>query len=766
MRLCALLAMQSPELLLKDLNRALLDLNAATVVLNDKDLAGELKDVTRRLVLAEVLAGTWIVAIGGSQGAGKTTLILSMYGLEGGGADWLNPNEGRGERLPVLILEDDACKAPRGALRELGPLDDSHHRFGVVERDVDVSEFQGAICNANTNVVLPVLYVPRTYFRRRGQAFLLLPGYERLDRDNAAWQQLMRQALVGAAGSILVTDETRLAGQQQTEILRDMLAKDMPDTHPLIVISKTEGLTSNVERMSELRTRAAEVFQVPPDEVERRVHCIGASDAGYKAQWLPKLKHELNDMAIGGLGSRSAQLARLQDVLQDDLGQVIKLARTRSRLHFGRNAGDDGGAAEVVSRVLESFDEAKGDLEEKFKAAIAGVVSSHGNAAWNTIEKTLIDEYEGIFSKFKGMLDTVSEKHRRLVADIETAWRQQGNVLDAFAAQTAALTHKRLAGPSAQGLAVDHTAAGASDGGALTRLGYVDSDGQTLAWGRPTGDDLRNMQVLLGASSADASLPALATKELESTVRLLPALALEYARMASLMPALVGVNPQSLTMLPASDVNAAMQSIEKQFSQMTDISKSILRGVAMVTAIDIGMDGQIDTLPALIGALTGHASATTVTSTAAAGGAAAATGGIAANGTAAAGTAVQTGAAAAGMSVAAAVVGVVAVGYLAHSALQEVRRHDGQVRSVAQQMLASISDHHHAHFMSHFNQLMNQLRQHLQQRLHRRYRLDEQLMTQDRLAKALSDVVGGQRDLLEQLALSGKSLLVMSDARA
>jgi len=262
--------------------------------------------------------------------------------------------------------------------------------------------------------------------------------------------------------------------------------------------------------------------------------------------------------------------------------------------------------------------------------------------------------------------------------------------------------------------------------------------------------------VMLGASTSDVSPPALATKELESTVRLLPALALEYARMASLMPALVGVNP--LTSLPASDVSAAMKSIEKQFSQVTDISKSILRGVAMITALDVGVDGQIDSLPALIGTLTGHAGATVATSTA--------TGGAAATGTVATGSAAQTGAAAAGVSVAAAVMGVVAVGYLAHSALQEVRRHDGQVRSVAKQMLASISDHHHAHFMSHFNQLMNQLRQHLQQRLRRRYRLDEQLMTQDRLAKALADVAGGQLDLLEQLTLSGKSLLTMSEARA
>lgn len=732
--------MQSPELLLTDLNRALLELNAASVVLNDQELAHELRDVTRRLILAEVLAGTWIIAIGGTQGAGKTTLMLSLYGMEGGGAGWLNPNEGRGERLPVLILEDDSCVSPRGALRVLGPLDGTKQRFGVVERKVDVEEFQRAICNADTDVVLPVLYVPRTYFTRSGQAFLLLPGYEQEDRHNAAWQQLMRQALVGAAGCLIVTDETRLAGQRETEILRDMLTNDLPGSSPLVVITKTEGLAANDERLSELRNRAGEVFQISSSEVDRRVHCVGSTDPAYTSQWRPRLSKELNDMAMGGTASRQAQLLRLQDVLERRLGRVLSLAGIRSRLYFGRGAGEDGGALEVVSRVLEAFDEARNDLEEKYKAAMAGMIASHNGNAWKSLESTLIEEYEGMRPKVEGLLETTSEKHRRLLRDTESAWPKPDKVLESFVIATAGLTHKKLGAPEALPPPTDPSV--------FKRLGYVDRDGAIRAWGRPTDDDMRNMQVMLGASSSNAGLPALATRELESTVRLLPALALEYARLAILMPALVGIDSKSLTSLPAADVNAAMQSVKQQFEQATDISKSILRGVAMVMAVDVGFDGQIESLPALITALTGGSNA--AASTAAAGTATAAT---------------TTTAAAAGVSMAAVVVGVFAVGYLAHSALQEVRRHDAQVRSVAQQMLASISDHHLVHFMSHFHQLMDELRQLLQRGLRRRYRLDDQLMTQDRLAKALADVAGGRLDLLEQLALSGRSLSVMSESR-
>lgn len=722
--------MQSPELLLKDLNRALLELNAASVVLNDEELASKLRDVTRRLVLAEVLAGAWIIAVGGSQGAGKTTLMLSMYGLEGGGADWLRPNEGRGERLPVLIIEDDACVSPRGALRELGPLDGSKQRFGVLERSVSVEEFQSAIRNADTNVVLPVLYVPRTYFIHPGQAFLLLPGYEKEDRDNAAWQHLMRQALVGAAGCILVTDETRLAGQRETEILRDMLTNDLPGARPLVVVSKTEGLANDAERLSELRNRAGEVFQIPSAENHRRVHCVGSSEPGYKAQWLPRLKQELDDMALGGAASRQTQLSRLQDVLERRLGSVLSLARSRSRLHFGPGAGEDGGAVEVVARMLEAFDEAKNDLEEKYKTAVTAMVALQSKKAWESLESTLINEYEGVMPKLKGLLDTTSEKHRRLMLDIEAAWPKPDKVLGLFVAKTAELTQKRLGAPAS------HLAPKGS--GVFNRLGYVSNDGAVETWGRPTQDEVQNLQVLFSAPSADDQLPTLATKELESTVALLPALALEYTRLAGLMPAMVGVNAHSLTKLPDGDVNAAMQSVKQQFEQATDISKSVLRGLAMVMALDVGADGQIDSLPTLINVLTGGGNAADAATT--------------------------TTASTAGVSVIGAVVGVIAVGYLTHSALQEVRRHDAQVRSVANHMLASISDHHLVHFTSHFNQLMSELRQHLKQRLRRRYRLDEQLATQDRLAKAMADVAAGRLDLLEQLALSGRSLSIMSES--
>jgi hypothetical protein len=73
-------------------------------------------------------------------------------------------------------------------------------------------------------------------------------------------------------------------------------------------------------------------------------------------------------------------------------------------------------------------------------------------------------------------------------------------------------------------------------------------------------------------------------------------------------------------------------------------------------------------------------------------------------------------------------------------------------------MLRGIRDHHVVHFMNHYDQMMGQMRTHLLQVLRARYHLDECLLHQDRLAKALADVRSLQADLLYQLGRTGQSL--------
>lgn len=736
------IGMQSPEILLKDLNEALRELRGAAMLLDDERLDAELLPVMRRLLLAEVLGNTWIMAIGGSQGAGKTTLLSTLYRLSGEDAQWLKPNEGRGEKLPVLVLEDATLKRAQGAVRRVR--NTGNGRYQLTEDDVSVPEFQGAVSDPDPEVLLPVLKVPQHYFSRANQAWLLLPGYEPQDRKNKAWQELMRQALVAAAGCVIVTDETRMANQQQVDIVKDMMSNELSGAQALVVISKTEATRGKPDRLEELRSTAQRVFGVGSD----RVLCAGADDSSYVNEWLPPLKAAIQNLSLSGGGDRKAQLARLEEVLGRDLTRALNLIRNRSQLFFQQQDGGEGGPREVLKTCLEAFDDAKDRLRSSYHDEVEQLLAEQFKPAWDNLQSQLINDHEGVWNSVKGIFDTVTETQQRIDRDVSSAWQSSGSVLERHAAAIARLTQKSLGAPE--------NALTLPTGTPLQRLGYADANQKPVRWERPDWEDQKNLQIIFTRSkNSDTINNDCPTKGFKGAVELLPALTLEYARAASLMPALVGVHPGSLTEASGRErPDLILQSVQ-QLGDGVELGQTVLRSIATVLAVDVASDGDIDVIPALLGSI---GIGTAAAATSAAGGSAAA-GGAAASGTAAGGAAAIGG-------VGAAVVGVVAVGYLVHSAIQTVQRHDAKGRVIAHQLLLNIKDQHQRHFMRHFDSMMDQVRSQLVQRLRERYRLEESLMEQDRLAKALADARALQRDLLDELGRSGQTLMLFNTEAA
>lgn len=732
--------MESPEILLQDLNTALRELRGATHLLDDERIVTELLPTMRRLLLAEVLGNTSILAIGGSQGAGKTTLLRSLYGLEGGAAEWLQPNEGRGERLPVLVLEDAAQTDAQGAVRQLREV---AGQYRLVEDDVDVSAFQKAVCDPDPEVLLPILKVPQRYFNRPNQAWLLLPGYEKQDRQNKTWQELMRQALIGAAGCVIVTDETRMANQQQVEIVKDMLSNELHGAQPLVVISKTEAARGKPERLQELRVTAGEVFGLAAEQLEHWVVCAGSDDPAYIAEWLPLLHRAINDLAISGCSDRKAQLARLEDVLSRDLTRVLGLVQTRSQLFFQKKESSEGGQ-EVLLACLEAFDEARVGLRAEYQTNIGEMLDAQFAPAWRQLQERLINDHEGLFNRTKDFFGTASEVQQRIESDVARSWGNPDDVMTEHARVIGKITQKKLGAPASSG---EQDASLLPASTPLQRLGYVGADQKPICWKRPDKDDERNLRVLLAGRNSltkkgdEVDAPKI-NKEFERSVKLLPTLTLEYARLASLMPAVVGVAPDSLMAVSASEQHDLMEQAVQQLEKGADLGQTVLRSIATILTVDIVADGEANVVNAFLHALRPETVATVgeagVDSTAAAGGAAAIGG------------------------VGAAVVGMVAVGYLTYSALRAVRQQDEKARVVAHAMLMNIKEHYQRHFMHHFDQMMDEVRTRLRQALRERYHLDERLMRKDRLAKAIADVRTLQCDLLDELGRSGRTLALFN----
>lgn len=737
--------MQTPELLLSGINRALRELRGAARVLKDERIDAELLPVMRSLLLAQIVGQEWTVAVGGSQGAGKTTLVRTMYGLSGEDAEWLNPNEGQGEKLPVLIQEDAEHERPQGYVFVLRPCAAAPEHVELSCLDVSVEEFAHACRGARPEVLLPVLKVPRKFFRHNGQSLILLPGYEPLQRENKVWQALMRQVLIAAAGCVIVTDQTRLANRQELDIVQDMLSSELRASRPLVVVSKTEGLANDPQRLQEVQRSAASVFQLTGELAQRQVICAGSDDPDYVAQWLPQLRAALHDMSIGGGETRQMQLTRLETTLDRDLNRALNLIHSRATLFFQQTEGASTGPRVVVNTCLEAFDVASSELREDYRKSVQGILDAHTGQAVKNMNQRLIDKHEGLGNKLVNVFDTVSETQHRIESDVAESWSEAGNLLSKYTQALDGLTNKLLE----RSRTPDVLSIPSGQAHLLQRLGYVDAKGDAVASKLTNQGVQTDLEVLLGTrKTSSGEVQARSTTDLEKTTRLLPVMALEYARVASALPEMMGVNATTLAPLPQMDVVGSTQKVQQQFEQFSAVSKTLLKGLGVMLAVDIA-DGQLDTIPALLTALGlgGGAQAATTTATAAGG---------AAGGTAA--TVAST--------VASSVAGVVAIGFLVHSALQEVRRHDGEVRSLAHAMLLNSKDHHLTHFISHFNDLMSKLRSHLLQSLRRRYALDHRLMEQDRLAKALADVHVLQRELLDELTRSGQTLQLFGGAKA
>jgi len=692
------------------------ELRGAARVLDNADIDAQLLPLMRRLTLAEVMNDRWLIAIGGTQSAGKTTLVRTLYGLSNDNP-WLPPNEGQGETLPVLVEESSAHEAPQGYAKVLRPATEGSRHFDMDEIELEAHDFVKACRGGMPEVLLPVLRVPRCYFQNDGQALLLLPGYEKRTSTNGPWQDLMRQALVGAAGCVIVTDATRLASQVQQEVVKDMLANELRTIRPLVVIAKTESFGNDEARLEELRQTAVAGFALKGEDAARQVFCA-ATAPECLPRWLPAFTAALRDMSVSGTASRQVQLAKLEQTLSEDLTGVLKEMRTHATLFFRQTGGDDGGQ-ETLKNCLDEFDEGCTSLRVQHQQMVKNLFGEHYSKAWKDMQGRLIRDHEGILNKIANTFDSVTETQGKLENDVLDAWGEAGPVLKQYMDGLGKLTAK-AAGPELPQSALLPSSS------PLQRLGYLDDKNNAVP-AKFTNEKVHsNLRALMQSRAGEVSSGA-TNRDLEKTAKLLPVMVLEYTRIASALPQLVQVSGTTLEKLPQVDLGKSVENVNKQFSDFSDSSRGILKGIAAVMAVDVIADGHLDIISELLAA-------------------AGIGGGQAAGGAA--------------MTVAGSVAAVIAIGFVAHCAVQEVKRYDGQVSALANNMLQNTRDYHVVHFGARYDELMATMRSHLKQGLRQRYGLDQRLMEQDRLAKALADVRILQRDLLSQLSDSGQTLVL------
>ena len=699
-------------------------------MLGNDELDDKLLDAMRRLLLAEILGDTWIVAMGGSQGAGKTTLMASMYDLRGDGPRWLQGNEGRGEKMPVLIQEVDGLAHPQGYVRRLVE-DKSSKTFKLEDAIVDVDKFQRAVCDPDAKDLLPVLCVPRRYFKRENQAWLLLPGYEKQERSNRSWQELMRQALIGAGGCIIVTDETRMANQQQLEIVKDMLQNELRNCKPYIVISKTEAHRHNEKRLTELRASAQSTFQVDAELAAKQIILTGTDDPSYVEEWMPLLVSAIDDLNFTGQSNRHLQMEHLSAIVGKDLSRVLNDIRSKSRLYFSSDRGGAGEGAQVLEDVLEKFDDAVESLREKHHQSVESIANDAFASAAAAMNKTLAADDEGFVNWVANAFNTTSETKVQMQALVSKSWQKAApTYFSGYSNALARLTSDRLGRLSEEGSReVSPEVPLLTQPQNLIRLAYVHPSGQPVRYARLNQEVVSDIRILLGNSSQEEEkVHQDASKQLGISVALLPAITLEYSRLAFGMPEVCGIKPDYSEPVDGNGANHVADGVQSLRTGV-ELGKTAIKSFAAVLAVDVASDGDSD----ILGALT--------TPSAPGDGAPTFPVGVASMHPAAI-----------------AVTAVVAAAYVTSVAVTRLRTFEREASAQAHNMLASVRDHHVEHMKTHFDNSMSLVRERVKEKIRKRYRMDEALMEKDRLAAAIADVSSITSDLRFELDASPTGL--------
>ncbi|WP_336356027.1 sugar kinase [Pseudomonas granadensis] len=740
------MAMESPALLLTDLNKALRRLRGACTDLGNEEIDEKLLEVMRRLLLAEVLGNTWIVVMGGSQGAGKTTLMASIYDLRGDGPRWLQSNEGRGEKMPVLILEVEGLDRAKGYVRRLVP-DSAAQGYRLDDFEVDVPEFQRAICDPNAEDLLPVLKVPRRYFKRDNQAWLLLPGYEKQERDNRAWQELMRQAMIAAGGCIIVTDETRMANQQQLEIVQDMLENELKGCKPYIVVSKTESHRNDPKRQADLRSSAQATFQVAPELAERNIILSGTDDVEYIEQWMPHLRRAIDDLNFTGESDRHFQMSHLSEIVGKDLTRVLNAIRSKARLYFTSDKASGIDGAEVLEEVLGRFDEAAAELRSQHNRLVSELAGQAFSKASDSMSARLIADHEGFGNWFSNVFDTTSQTRMKMQDLVQGAWREAApaffhNYSQGVSSLTASKLERVPVEKSGEGSPARVPQAKSEN---LIQMGFVHASGQPVRFAKLTPEAVSDISILLGNGRREEwQANQDVSKQVGTSAELIPAMSLEYTRLLFAAPQVVGVKQDFVPTDNTSGANAVSASVEN-LRIGVELGKTTIRSLATVLAVDVVSDGDSDILGALFGK----------TTDADAGDAADA--GDSSNSDNS-GSETKLPMPLTLHPAAVAATAVVAAAYLTGVAVTRIRSIEKAASAQARVMLGTVHDHHVENLRTSFDETMAVARARVCARLRARYRMDELLMRKDRLAKAIADVTSITSDLRYELDSSASGL--------
>jgi len=312
-----------------------------------------IKQALRKIVIANEISDRMIICVTGLQGTGKTSLMKNYYDIDDSA---MNIALGRGERLPVLITEDDVSKIEMYAVGIMKTEEGYDTKREKVSTE-DFIEFSKAEDEDSTKMYME-LVVPRKYVDKSAKvSYMLLPGYE---RKESYWNTLIEFSVRCADTAIFVLTPEKVADANNAQLLEKI--GELFGENVIYAISHSDEKADGNEKIKET---LMELVGADSNQ-EQRFVCTGAYATPEKNnEWKQKLQNAIEIYSVAPQAMDQRGTEYIEDIIISELRPAVVTIK-----RFVTDVTDELLTGFEHSSWLSSFDSEASRMRKKFQKSL------------------------------------------------------------------------------------------------------------------------------------------------------------------------------------------------------------------------------------------------------------------------------------------------------------------------------------------------------------------------------------------------------------